>query len=162
MAAAPVLGQSSPDRQKVVKRYISETAGLRGDAKRGEAVFAKACLACHKLGSQGVEVGPDLATVAAKPADQILEAIFDPNRAVELRNASTQVTRTDGSIMAGLLSAETPTSVTLRLPGGVEMPMPRSQIREMKTLPTSLMPEGFESLLTPQDAADLLARIAGK
>ena len=162
VAAAPVLGQSSPDRQKVVKRYISETAGLRGDAKRGEAVFAKACLACHKLGSQGVEVGPDLATVAAKPADQILEAIFDPNRAVELRNASTQVTRTDGTIMAGLLSAETPTSVTLRLPGGVEMPMPRSQIREMKTLPTSLMPEGFESLLTPQDAADLLARIAGK
>jgi hypothetical protein len=32
----------------------------------------------------------------------------------------------------------------------------------MKTLPTSLMPEGMESVVSPQDAADLLARIQGR
>ena len=161
-AQAPTITNSNADRQKVVKKYVAEVARLKGDARRGEQVFVKACIACHKLGSQGVEVGPDLATIASKPADQILEAIFDPNRAVELRNASTQVTRSDGSIMLGLLSSETPTSINLRLPGGVDVPVPRSQVKAIKTLTTSLMPDGFESLLTPQDAADLLTRITGR
>ncbi len=159
---APAITNNNADRQKVVKKYVAEVAQLKGDARRGEQVFVKACIACHKLGSQGVEVGPDLATIASKPADQILEAILDPNRAVELRNASTQITRTDGSIMLGLLSSETPSSINLRLPGGVDVPVPRSQVKNIKTLTTSLMPDGFESLLTPQDAADLLARITGR
>ncbi|MBV6501792.1 MAG: hypothetical protein CJBNEKGG_04311 [Prosthecobacter sp.] len=162
VAQAPAITNSNADRQKVVKRYVAEVAQLKGDARRGEQVFAKACIACHKLGSQGVEVGPDLATIASKPADQILEAIFDPNRAVELRNASTQVTRSDGSIMLGLLSSETPSSINLRLPGGIDVPVPRSQVKSLKTLSTSLMPDGFESLLTAQDAADLLTRITGR
>jgi putative membrane-bound dehydrogenase-like protein len=162
VAAVPVITNTNADRQKIVKRYVSEVGALRGDAGKGQTVFAKACMACHKLGGQGVEVGPDLATIATKPADQILEAIFDPNRAVEMRNAATQITRTDGTTIAGLISAETPASISLRLPGGVDMPIPRASIREMKTLTTSLMPEGLESVITPQEAADLLARITGR
>ncbi len=162
VAPVPVITNSNPDRQKIVKRYIAEVASLRGDATRGEIVFQKACVACHKLGSLGVEVGPDLATVAAKPMEQILEAIFDPNRAVEVRNAATQITRKDGAVIAGLIAAETPNAVSLRLPGGVELPFPRAEIQSMKTLTTSLMPEGMESVVTPQDAADLLARIQGR
>ena len=162
VAEVPVITNVNVDRQEVVKRYVQEVGSLRGDAKRGEAVFAKACMACHKLGGMGVEVGPDLATVAAKPMDQLLEAIFDPNRAVELRNASTQITRQDGTQIAGLIAAEAPGSVTLKLPGGVEFPVLRRDIKEMKTLPTSLMPEGLESVITAQEAADLLARMTGR
>jgi putative membrane-bound dehydrogenase-like protein len=162
VAQAPVITNASPDRQKIVQRYITEVARLRGDAKRGEVVFQKACLACHKLGSLGVEVGPDLATIAAKPAEQILEAIFDPNRAVEQRNASTQITRKDGALMVGLIATETPNGITLRMPGGVEIPIPRAEIQSIKTLTTSLMPEGLESLISAQEAADLLARIQGR
>lgn len=162
VAQAPVITNFNPDRQKIVKRYITEIASLHGDAKRGELVFQRACLACHKLGNLGVEVGPDLSTVAAKPDEQIIEAIFDPNRAVEARNAATQITRKDGAVIAGLIATETPNGVTLRLPGGVEMPFPRAEIRSMKTLTTSLMIEGLEGVITAQDAADLLARIRGK
>ncbi len=159
VAPVPVITNSNPDRQKIVKRYIAEVASLRGDAKHGEIVFKKACVACHKLGSLGVEVGPDLTAVAAKPMEQIIEAIFDPNRAVEVRNATTQITRKDGAVTAGLIAAEMPNAVSLRLPGGVELPFPRAEIQSMKTLTTSLMPEGMESVITPQDVADLLARI---
>lgn len=162
VAQVPVLTRVSADRQTLVGRYTAEVAKLQGDAKRGEAVFQKACMACHQLGGQGVEVGPDLATVAAKPVEQILEAIFDPNRAVELRNAATQITQTDGSLLVGLIAAETPGAITLKLPGGVEMPVPRARIRETRTLSTSLMPEGLESVVSTQDAADLLARLRGR
>jgi putative heme-binding domain-containing protein len=158
-AVLPIIGSHIPDRQKVVRRYLAQVPALRGDTARGKQVFARACMACHRLGDTGVEVGPDLATVASKPLEQLLEAILDPNRAVELRNATTQATRLDGTSLAGLLVAETPTSITLRLPGGLDAPIPRTQIKELRTLATSLMPEGLEAALTPQDMADLLAHL---
>lgn len=158
-ALLPVLGKASTDRQKIVRRYLTQLPALRGDKERGRQVFARTCMACHRLQDVGVEVGPDLATVASKPVEQLLEALFDPNRAVELRNATTQITRHNGTALAGLLVAETPTSITLRMPGGLDLPIPRSEIRSTHTLATSLMPEGLEAALTPQDVADLLAHL---
>lgn len=158
----PVITRHSPDRQKVVAQFVAGTAGLVGDAKRGSAVFQKVCMVCHKVRELGVEVGPDLTTVATKPREQLIEAIFDPNRAVEQRNAATQVTKKDKSLLAGQLVSETPGNLTLRLPGGAEMVVLRADIATLKTLPTSLMPEGLESVLTAQDVADVLAFIASK
>ncbi|WP_050030048.1 PVC-type heme-binding CxxCH protein [Verrucomicrobium sp. BvORR034] len=155
----PVLTRSNPDRARVVKEYLAKVAGLEGNVDRGEKVYQKACIACHQLGHAGVEVGPNLATVAAKPVEQLMEAILDPNRAVEHRNATTRVTKKDGSILAGLIAAETPGAISLRLPGGVDLPVLRSEIGSMKTLPISLMPDGLESIISPQDMADLLARL---
>lgn len=155
----PVITRSDPDRARVVKEYLAKIATLEGNAERGEKVYQKACIACHQLGRAGVEVGPNLATVAAKPVEQILEAILDPNRAVEQRNVTTQITKKDGSILAGLIAAETPGAISLRLPGGVDLPVPRSEIGSMKTLPISLMPDGLESIVSPQDMTDLLARL---
>ncbi|MDZ4289980.1 MAG: PVC-type heme-binding CxxCH protein, partial [Prosthecobacter sp.] len=151
VAKVPVFTNSNPDREKVVARYNAEVARLKPDATHGAAAFQKACIACHKSHGQGVEVGPDLATVAMKPREQLIEAIFDPNRAVELRNAATQITRKDGLILLGLLAAETP--------GGIEQVVARADIKEMKTLQISLMPPGMEAVLTPQEVADLLAWI---
>lgn len=162
VAEAPKIQNFNADRQKVVTRYLKEAAPLQGDAARGLLVYQKACMACHQMRGQGAELGPDLATVAGKPVEQILEAIFDPNRAVELRNAATQITKKDGSLVLGLIALETPHAVTLRLPGGVELPVPRAEIHEMKTLQTSLMPDGLEAVLSAQDTADLLAAIQGR
>lgn len=159
VAEAPKIQNFNSDRQKVVTRYLKETAPLHGDATRGMKVYQKACMACHHLQGLGAELGPDLATIAGKPVEQILEAIFDPNRAVELRNAATQITQKDGAIVLGLIALETPQSVTLRLPGGIEQAVPRAKIQEIKTLQTSLMPDGLEAVLTPQDTADLLQAI---
>lgn len=153
----PVITNLNPNRQKVVAKYVAEAAPFSGDAKRGAAVFQKVCMVCHKVRELGVEVGPDLTTVATKPREQLIEAIFDPNRAVEQRNAATQVTKKDQTLLVGQLAAETPGNITLRLPGGAEMVVLRSDIREVKTLTTSIMPEGLESVLSAQDVADVLA-----
>jgi putative membrane-bound dehydrogenase-like protein len=158
----PVLTRSSKAREAIVQDYLQKVSSLKGDPKRGEIVYQKACMACHRLGNSGAEVGPALETVAAKPVDQILEAIFDPNKAVEQRNAATQITQTDGVVLVGLISAETPGGISLRLPGGVDIPIPRSKIRSVKTLTNSLMPEGLESVLTAQETADLLSRMQGR
>lgn len=158
----PVITNNNPNRQKVVAQYVAEAGKLAGDATRGAAVFQKVCMICHKVGELGIEVGPDLKTVASKPREQLIEAIFDPNRAVEQRNAATQVTKKDKSLVVGQLAAETPGNLTLRLPGGAEVVVLRTDIQSIKTLTTSLMPDGLESVLTAQDVADVLTFIGAK
>jgi putative heme-binding domain-containing protein len=162
VAVLPVITNHNPNRQKVVTQYTTEAVKLSGDAKRGAAVFQKACMICHKVGELGIEVGPDLKTVATKPREQLIEAIFDPNRAVEQRNAATQVTKKDKTLVVGQLASETPGNLTIRLPGGAEIVVLRSDIQELKTLTTSIMPEGLESVLTAQDVADVLTFIGSK
>jgi len=162
VVAAPVITQVNADRQKVVARYVKAGAELAGDAKRGQVVYQRACMACHQWADMGIELGPNLATVAMKPPEQIVEAIFDPNRAVEQRNAATQVMKKDGSIVLGLIVAETPNHLTLRAVGGLEVVVPRADIKDTKLLSISYMPEGLESVLTEQDCADLLALIRGQ
>lgn len=158
----PVITSNNPNRQKVVAQYVASAASLAGDAVRGKAVFQKTCMICHKVRDLGVEIGPDLTTVATKSREQLIEAIFDPNRAVEQRNAATQVTKKDQNLVVGQLVSETPGNITLRLPGGAEIVVLRSDIREQKTLTTSLMPEGLEAVLSAQDVADTLAFIGSK
>ncbi len=161
-AVMPVITNQNPNRQKVVAKYVTETASLSGDAKRGAAVFQKVCMVCHKVRELGVEVGPDLTTVATKPREQLIEAIFDPNRAVEQRNAATQVTKKDKSMIVGQLASETPGNITIRLPGGADIVVLRTEIQTLKTLTSSIMPEGLESVLTAQDVVDVLAYIGSK
>jgi putative heme-binding domain-containing protein len=162
VVTAPVITKVNADRQKVVARYVKAGAERVGEAKRGQAVYQRACMACHQWADMGIELGPNLATVATKPPEQIVEAIFDPNRAVEQRNAATQVMKKDGSIVLGLIVAETPNHLTLRAVGGLEVVVPRADIKGTELLPISLMPEGLESVLTEQDCADLLALIRGR
>ncbi|MFO1486804.1 MAG: PVC-type heme-binding CxxCH protein [Verrucomicrobiaceae bacterium] len=161
-AVMPVITNNNPNRQKVVAKFVNDAGKLEGDAKRGAAVFQKVCMVCHKVGDLGVEVGPDLKTVATKPREQLIEAIFDPNRAVEQRNAATQVTKKDKTLVVGQLASETPGNITIRMPGGAEIVVLRSDIQEMKTLTTSIMPEGLESVLTAQDVADVLTFITSR
>src|SRR5262249_36140736 len=49
----------NPDRKKIINGYHA-ALGLTGHAERGLQVFAKHCAACHRLGSVGAPVGPDL------------------------------------------------------------------------------------------------------
>ncbi len=153
----PVIGQVEPNRRKVVARYRAAVS-LEGDAARGRTAFRKGgCVACHRLGEQGVEVGPNLATVGSKPAEQLIEAIFDPNRAVERRYTVTVVLLDDGTAHSGIVVSETPGGLVLRPAGGGDRVIRRSEIDELTTLETSIMPEGLESLVTVQDCADILA-----
>ncbi|MEA3211664.1 MAG: hypothetical protein QOE70_4721 [Chthoniobacter sp.] len=146
---------SSPDRAKVVAAYAGVGA-LRGDGRRGRELFRQTCAVCHRLKGEGHELGPDLDMVANKPLDWLLTAIFDPNAAVEARYQAQRLITKSGAELAGLVVAETANSLTVRLPGGAEQAVLRGEIKERTPLARSLMPEGLEATLKPQDVADLL------
>ena len=100
--------------------------------------------------------------ITGKPTEVLLEAILDPNSAVEARYLSYNVTTRNGRELSALISAETPTSITLRSQGGVEEVLLRNDITEMKSSGLSLMPEGLEKAFKPEDMADLLAFLRQK
>ncbi|MBI3882394.1 MAG: c-type cytochrome [Verrucomicrobia bacterium] len=158
--AEKLFGAVNADRAKVIKNYDAVN-DLAGDGTRGLAVYRANCIACHKLRGEGNEVGPDLGTAADKTIPQLLEAIFDPNRAVESRYLSyTAVTKGEREV-SGIITAETPNSITLKLQGGAEETILRAELKSLTGSGLSLMPEGLEAALKPQDVADLIAYIKG-
>ncbi len=156
-AAAPGLA-SRHEREAVVARY-AEVSRLKGEASHGLQLYQQNCATCHRLHNEGNELGPDLGTVAGKPVEALLTAILDPNQAVESRYMAYTATAADAREATGLLVAETPNSITLRLAGGVEQVFLKRELTELRASKLSLMPEGLENALTPQDLADLIAAL---
>jgi len=160
-APVQVITNHNPDRDKVVKEYTPAVAPLKGDAARGHILYKNICFACHKLKNEGNEIGPDLGTVAGKPTDQIVEAIMDPSRAVEARYLAQTLKLKDGREVVAMISEETANSLTLRTALGTEVVL-KTDVVNRTSSTKSVMPEGLENLLKPQDVADVIAWIREK
>jgi putative heme-binding domain-containing protein len=102
-----------------------------------------------------------LGALADKSAEYLLVAILVPNRAVEARYVNYTAVTKDQREFSGIIAAETPNSITLRSPSGDETIF-RADLDHLTSSGLSLMPEGFEKALTPQDLADLIARLGKK
>jgi putative heme-binding domain-containing protein len=143
-------------RKEVVARY-QPALQLTPDRARGEQVFRRECLTCHRLGNQGREVGPNLSTVAHLTPEEVMISILDPNREVSPNYVEYLIMLKEGRTTSGLIASETATSITLRRAENVQETILRQNIEEINSTGKSLMPEGLEQKLTLQDMADLLA-----
>lgn len=144
------------DRQAVLKQY-AVVRELKGDARRGASLFGGVCTTCHPFRGQGNAFGPDLGTMTGKTVDSLLAAILDPSAAVDAAYTGYTVITKDDRELLGVITAETPNSITIRNSGGGEDTVLRSQIAEFRANALSLMPEGLEAQFRPQDLADLIA-----
>jgi putative membrane-bound dehydrogenase-like protein len=157
--AAKALATSAvTDRAKIVSEYAA--AITHGDASRGREVFGKHCASCHRLEGQGFEVGPDLAALTSRSRSVLLPSILDPNRDIDERFRSYTALTIDGLSHAGLLIAETSTSITLLEQQGKRHTLLRADLESLQNSGKSLMPEGFERDLSPRDVSDLLSYLA--
>jgi putative heme-binding domain-containing protein len=150
----------NPDRQKVLEAF-APAASLDGDPSRGQAHFTKLCATCHKLNDAGNNVGPDLAAVTDKSPEFLLTSIIDPNRAVDAKYANYVADTSAGETLSGVLAAETGNSVTLLGADGKAHVLLRTDLKSLRSTGTSLMPEGLEVGLRPQDLADLIDYVRG-
>jgi putative heme-binding domain-containing protein len=130
---------------------------LNGSADAGSQVFNVQCAQCHRFGNIGKEVGPVLTEVSRKSKESLLYDILDPNAAVDTKYLNHQVKTKDGNIFSGLVAHETDHEITLKIIGGAEKTIPKQNIEQFSSLGTSLMVEGLEANIGPQEMADLLA-----
>jgi len=140
---------------------LSPALNLKGDAATGQVIYTQRCALCHRAGKAGHALGPDLVSVKANGPEKLLVSIVDPNREVAANYVAYDVALRDGDTQTGLLGDETLTHVRIKLPLGKELLLPRTQVKGMRSGGKSIMPEGLEAGLSPQQMADLLAFIAG-
>ncbi|MGB7327845.1 MAG: PVC-type heme-binding CxxCH protein [Rubripirellula sp.] len=149
-------GVVSSNRKQVAKQY--ETAlTATADSNRGKEVFTRVCAACHRIDGHGHLAGPDLSDVRNRSKAALLYDILDPNSKVEPSFAAYTILTLDGSIYTGLVESETDEAIVLKMAEGKSMLVGRAEIDQMKASQVSLMPEGIEKDITPQQMADLLA-----
>jgi putative heme-binding domain-containing protein len=143
----------------VLARYQPATT-LSGDPAQGRDLFRKHCSVCHRLEEHGNIVGPDLRTVAGKSPGSLLLEIIDPNRNLDSRYLVYAATLKSGQTVAGIITSENATSLTLRQADGQERNLLRADLESLETTGKSLMPEGLEREINPQAMAHLLAYLA--
>ncbi len=128
-----------------------------GDPARGRPHFERVCAQCHRVGPLGFQVGPDLTGMSHRSVEDLLSNILDPNMAMNPAYVAFTAERRDGEAESGILLAETTDAITLVQAGGRTISIPRTQIDSLRSEGKSLMPEGLEAGLTPQDLRDLIA-----
>jgi len=157
--SAKLLAAAVPeDRQKVLADYQA-VLQLPSNPQAGRAVFAKQCATCHRIGDVGVNVAPDISDSRTKEPAQLLADILQPNRAIDNNYVSYSVVTIDGQVLTGVIDSDTASSITLRQPEGKTVTLLRSEIDELRSNGVSLMPEGLEKNIPPQEMAHLISFI---
>lgn len=133
---------------------------LNGSMEAGKTIFRKNCAICHKMGEEtGSAFGPDLASLKNRRAASIMNDILNPNLSIADGYDLWSVELLNGENLQGIISSETPTTVSLRNAGGQETDISRRDIKTLTVIEISAMPVGLESNISHQEMADLLAFI---
>jgi hypothetical protein len=86
-----------------------------------------------------------------------VQNILDPSAIVEPRFASYTVLTKDRRVLSGLITAESASSLTLAGGAGATETVARAAVKDIRASSLSMMPEGFESAITPEGMAHLIA-----
>jgi quinoprotein glucose dehydrogenase len=135
-----------------------------GDAARGRQLFFErsqlSCVRCHKVGTTGGDVGPDLTRIAAeKTRSYLLEAIVAPSRTIARNYETTVVLDAQGQQYTGIVRHEDSQVLTLMTAEGKLVTIPQAQIEARKS-GTSAMPADLTKYLTKGELRDLLEFLA--
>ena len=142
-----------------LKDYQSLGAG--GDVDCGRKIFfgaEVACAACHRVASQGGNVGPDLTTIGAvRSTRDLIESIVAPSSTFAQGYENYMVVTIDGQIASGRIVRQSGRTVVLQGAGGQEQRFHEADIEEMTRQPVSIMPDGLDQKLSRAQLRDLLA-----
>jgi putative heme-binding domain-containing protein len=129
----------------------------KGDPIRGIAVYKNLCGQCHKIHGEGVEVGPDITSNGRANFEQLLSNVFDPSLVIGPGYQAVTVIDTKGRSLTGLVVEDNATRIVLKVQGGKQEVVARKNVEKVEVSKLSLMPEGVEKQLKPQEIADLFA-----
>jgi len=151
----------SADRQKVVKdttEFLLKQA--HGDAKKGWLVYDRICGQCHVMHNRGYEVGPDISRNGRGNFEQLIVSVFDPSLVIGEAYKSVTVLTADGRVISGLAQERSDKRIVLKVQGGKLEIVPMDEVDEVRDNAQSLMPEGLETQMSPEELADLFALLS--
>ena len=142
--------------------FLKSTAGHEGHAVHGAAVYERAqCAKCHRFGSRGTNVGPDLSHVSRRfQRKEILQSILFPNHVISDQYSSKTVHTNDGRAFTGIVTPDLEDGVHILVSSGETVRILQDEIDEIVASPHSAMPAGLLDTLSREDIADLFAYLA--
>lgn len=160
----PTQPESAKHSFDQLQTYLTSDGNEKASATRGAAVFTKAqCIKCHKHGSQGDSIGPDLTHVSRRfTKKELLESIVYPSHIISSQYLSKVVQTKDGRQVTGMVAAGGAGEVVVLQPSGEKVILTEDQIEATKPSKTSAMPAGLLDPLSLEEVADLMAFLEGK
>lgn len=156
-----ILTAASADRAQVIERYrpaLAKVPDWNADQiAEGRMVFKKVCAQCHRLQDMGNDVGPPLKQLGDKSPEQLLDIVLDPNREVDPKYLGYTVLLDDSRVLSGIIREESAGQIVLAEAGGKTHTIPRDEIDQLKSTGLSLMPNGLEEQITPEQMSQLIA-----
>ena len=161
-AAEELYGKINADAAKQQARIDELLTQIgEGDVRRGQLVFHNekaACHACHAIGYQGGDIGPDLTRVGGVRSERdLLEAIIYPSASFIRSYEPVLIATQDGRVINGLLKNETADELTLVTGVDQQVRVSKADVDEMRPGTVSVMPAGLDQQLTTQELLDLVA-----
>jgi len=119
---------------------------------------AAQCIRCHKIGSTGGVLGPDLSKIASRlSTEKILESLVNPQAELSEGYGLLVATLKDGTTLSGSIVKVSPQSYSIQSPDGKESSIQRSLIE--KEVLTSPMPPAA-TILSKTEIRDLIAYLS--
>ena len=132
------------------------------DVDRGRDLFGEHCASCHQARGLGQKAGPNLDSEWQRAPEMIVRDILFPNEKITQGFESVRLEMRQGSDVMGLMASESPTSVTLRFPGGQDFTFLKKHIRRTHTYAVSMMPAQFSDVLNPEEVASIVSFLRSK
>jgi putative heme-binding domain-containing protein len=135
---------------------VEEIAKIKGNPVAGRLLFTQHCATCHKAGSEGNNIGPELTTIGKKfDRTALLDAIINPSAAIVFGYEPWLVNTKDGESVYGFLISENKNNVVLKDIAGKKHVIPVSQISVKQKQNKSLMPDPIANGLSENDLANI-------
>jgi putative heme-binding domain-containing protein len=133
-----------------------EIAKIPGDAARGRDA-ATVCQACHRIGSTGVDFGPDLTAFGKQQTREVIaQALANPSAEISHGFEGSTVKTKDGLTITGMVLSDGD-PLLIKCMGGLVQTVPRSRIESVKPLGRSLMYDASQLGLDAQRISDIAA-----
>jgi putative heme-binding domain-containing protein len=150
-------GATTAEMQAEIARLDGVLRGGTGDPYAGKKLFLNGCAKCHKLFTDGGQVGPDLTAFQRNDIPNMLIHIVNPSAEIREGFETLLVATVDGRVLTGTLVEKDNQVLVLRGADGQAVSIRQDQIEEMASQKKSLMPEGLLKDLSDQQVRDLFA-----
>ena len=157
-------------RKELLENYlekIDQLSGEASDTEKGKRLFQEHCAVCHQRvlrpsNELSTSIGPAISNLKKWSTAQWLSAVLDPNATVEAKYKQYKVLTKSGQVFSGVVLEQSDLDIKLGLANGKNIILERSEIEKLTDSRVSLMPEGLETKLKPQDLNAIIEFLRAK
>ena len=116
--------------------------------EEGHAAFVLNCSPCHRIGTEGGNIGPNLDGVSKWGPQALATKIIDPNRNISEAFRTYTIKLKDGKVLSGLYRRDEGAVMVFADAAGQEFNVVKNDIAERTASKLTLMPDNFRNTLS--------------